>query len=70
LGAIENKVVARADQFVSISVMPLFVRADHRIVDAYKVGRFLAAVRDLLNHPERLDLSAEQQAATSASSGG
>jgi chloramphenicol O-acetyltransferase len=69
LGAIENKVVARADQFVSTSVMPLFVRADHRIVDAYKVGRFLAAVRDLLNHPERLDLSAEQPAVNSASSG-
>ena len=45
--------------------MPLFVRADHRIVDAYKVGRFLAAVSDLLNHPEQLDLSADQPAAKS-----
>jgi chloramphenicol O-acetyltransferase len=65
LGAIEQKVVARADKFVSIGVMPLFVRADHRIVDAYKLGRFLAAVSDLLNHPERLDLSTDQPEAKS-----
>ena len=62
LGPVENKVVARADQFVSASVMPLFVRADHRLVDAYQVGRFLAAVCELLNHPERLDLSADRPA--------
>ena len=55
LGPIESKVVARGDQFASIGVMPLFLRADHRLVDAYQAGRFLAAVRDLLNHPERLD---------------
>jgi pyruvate/2-oxoglutarate dehydrogenase complex dihydrolipoamide acyltransferase (E2) component len=47
--------VARAEQFVSTGVMPLFLRADHRLVDAYQVGRFLALVRDLLSHPERLD---------------
>ena len=55
LGPVESKAVARDDQFVSIGVMPLFVRADHRLVDAYQLGRFTAAVRDLLNHPERLD---------------
>jgi len=60
LGPIENKVVARSDQFVSINVMPLFLRADHRLVDAQQVGRFLAAVRDLLSHPERLELRADQ----------
>jgi chloramphenicol O-acetyltransferase len=70
LGAIEDKVIARGNQFVSTSVMPLFVRADHRIVDAYKVGRFLAAVTDLMNHPDRLDLAADQPAAESASTDG
>src|SRR3981189_332861 len=60
LGPIENKVVARGDQFASTGVMPLFLRADHRLVDAYQAGRFLAAVRDLLNHPERLDGPADQ----------
>jgi pyruvate/2-oxoglutarate dehydrogenase complex dihydrolipoamide acyltransferase (E2) component len=50
----EPKVVARSDQFVSVNVMPLFLRADHRLADAQRVGRFLGAVRDLLSHPERL----------------
>jgi hypothetical protein len=34
---------------------PLFVRADHRIVDAYQLGRFVADLRTLLMEPERLD---------------
>jgi hypothetical protein len=60
LGPVENKVIARSDQFVSINVMPLFLRADHRLADAQQVGRFLAAVRDLLSRPERLGLPADQ----------
>jgi hypothetical protein len=55
LGPMENKVVSRADQFISINVMPLFLRADHRVVDAQQAGRFLAAVRELLSNPERLE---------------
>jgi len=66
LGPVERKVVARAEQFVSTGVMPLFLRADHRLVDAYQVGRFLAVVRDLLSHPERLDLPAGTDAPASA----
>jgi pyruvate/2-oxoglutarate dehydrogenase complex dihydrolipoamide acyltransferase (E2) component len=66
LGPIETKVVSRSDHFVSARVMPLFVRADHRLVDAYQLGRFLAALRNLLNQPERLDLRADQPAMTSA----
>jgi hypothetical protein len=63
LGPVEDKVVARSDHFVSIGIMPLLVRADHRVVDAYQVGRFLAAVRNFLNHPEHLDSFADQTAA-------
>lgn len=59
LGPVESKVAARGGQFVATSVMPLFVRADHRVVDAYQLGRFVAAVRDLLNDPERLDAAAQ-----------
>jgi hypothetical protein len=55
LGPAETKVVARADGLAATQVMPLFVRADHRLVDAYQLGRFVAALRDLMNHPERLD---------------
>lgn len=57
LGPAENKVVARADGFESVRVMPLFVRADHRLTDAYQVGKFLAVVRDLLQNPQQLDVA-------------
>ncbi|MGA8920907.1 MAG: 2-oxo acid dehydrogenase subunit E2, partial [Pseudolabrys sp.] len=63
LGPLESKVVARSNQFVSINVMPLFLRADHRLADAQQVGRFLAAVRDLLSHPERLNSHANEPTA-------
>jgi hypothetical protein len=58
LGPAENKVVARGDHFASVTIMPLSVRADHRLVDAHQLGRFVAAVRNLMNHPERLALPA------------
>ena len=54
LGPVENKVVAVSDRFETIRVMPLFVRADHRLTDAYQVGKFLAVIRDLLQNPEQL----------------
>ncbi len=63
LGPAENKVVARGDSFASISVMPLFVRADHQLADAQQVGRFIAAVRNLLNNPQRLAVPADPRAA-------
>ena len=59
LGPPEKKVIDRAGQFVSINVMPLFLRADHRLVDAQQVGRFLAVVRDILSRPEQLDAPAK-----------
>jgi hypothetical protein len=62
LGPAQSKVVERAGAFVSINVMPLFMRADHRLVDAYQVGRFLALVRDLMQYPERLDVAADAPA--------
>ncbi len=34
---------------------PLFVRADHRVVDAYQLGQFVAALRLYLTEPELLD---------------
>jgi chloramphenicol O-acetyltransferase len=67
IGPTEQKVVARADQFAAVQIMPLFVRADHRLVDAYQVGRFLALVRDLLNHPDRLNLASEPPTAAAGS---
>jgi chloramphenicol O-acetyltransferase len=55
LGPAENKVIGHGDGFQSIRVMPLFARADHRLTDAYQVGRFLSAMRDLLQDPQQLD---------------
>ena len=55
LGPAENKVVARSNEFISVNVMPLFLRADHRFVDAQQAGRFLSSVRNLLSDPKRLD---------------
>lgn len=55
LGPVETKIVQRDNQFVPVRVMPLFLRADHRLADAYEVGRFLSTVRDLMQNPQRLD---------------
>lgn len=54
LGAPEKRVVERDGQFRSVTVIPLFVRADHRVVDAYHLGKFAGHVRELLTNPERL----------------
>jgi hypothetical protein len=37
-------------------VAPLFVRADHRVVDAYQLGRFVATLRGFLADPATLDV--------------
>jgi 2-oxoacid dehydrogenases acyltransferase (catalytic domain) len=68
LGSVESKVVERDGRFVSISVMPLFVRADHRLADARLVGRFVAMVRDFLSRPESLSSPAIAPMPDSASS--
>lgn len=36
-------------------VAPLFVRVDHRVVDAYQLGQFVATLRSYLMAPESLD---------------
>jgi hypothetical protein len=65
LGPMEEKVVVRDGQPVASTVAPLFVRVDHRIVDAYQLGRFLATLRDFLQDPAQLDaLAAEHRALT------
>ena len=56
LGPMEEKVVVRDGKPVASTVAPLFVRADHRIVDAYQLGRFVGTLRDLLQHPAQLDV--------------
>jgi hypothetical protein len=55
MGAAEKKVLERNGQFISVNIISLFVRADHRLVDAHQLGRFVGCVRDLMNNPERLN---------------
>jgi hypothetical protein len=55
LGPMEEKAVVRHGEITAGTVAPLFVRADHRIVDAYRLGRFVSDLRNLLEHPQQLD---------------
>lgn len=57
LGPVETKLVMRDGKPVEVRIMPLFLRADHRLADAYQIGRFLAAVREGLQEPGRLEMS-------------
>jgi hypothetical protein len=42
-------------QVVPRPIAPLFVRADHRITDAYVLSQFIVTLRGLLAHPERME---------------
>jgi hypothetical protein len=55
LGPVENKTIMKEGQAAQIRIMPLFLRADHRLVDAYQISRFLGFVREVLENPERLE---------------
>lgn len=55
MGAIEPRPAAVAGAVVVRPVAPLFVRADHRLVDAHEVGRFVETVRRLVANPALID---------------
>jgi hypothetical protein len=61
MGAIEPRAVAVGGEVVVRPIAPLFIRADHRLVDAYDVGRFAETIRKLLADPESLDAAARGQ---------
>ena len=61
LGPVETKLVMRDGAPAEVKVMPLFMRADHRLADAYQIGRFLGAVRETLQNPERLAITPAAQ---------
>jgi pyruvate/2-oxoglutarate dehydrogenase complex dihydrolipoamide acyltransferase (E2) component len=62
LGPVETKVVMQGEQATQIRIMPLFLRADHRLVDAYQISRFVGFVRDVMQNPERLAATPDQSA--------
>ncbi len=55
LGRIEERPVVREGQVEAGNIAPLFVRADHRVTDAYVLGRFVAALRNALTQPQQME---------------
>lgn len=55
MGPTERRPVAIGENVVIRPVAPLFVRADHRVVDAYDLGKFIATLRTLLSDPRQMD---------------
>ncbi len=58
MGPGENRPVADGNRVVVKPVSTLFVRADHRIVDAYELGKFVGTLQTLLSDPWLLDSAA------------
>ena len=54
MGAIEQRPVAVRGEVVIRPIAPIFVRADHRIVDAHEIGTFAETLRKLLGDPATL----------------
>jgi len=55
MGPEELRPVAEEHRVEARRRAPLFVRADHRIVDAYDLGKFVSTLRDLLSDPADID---------------
>lgn len=64
LGPVEAKVVLLNGVASKINVMPLFLRADHRVIDVYRAARLLAFIQDVLNRPRCLEEEGDQAIAT------
>lgn len=54
MGATEERPVVEKGEVVVRPIAPLFIRADHRIVDATQIGTFAQTLREYLMHPERI----------------
>ena len=57
LGPVEQKVVVRQGTMAVAKVAPLIIRADHRLVDTYQLGQFVATVREFLHRPAEMENS-------------
>ncbi len=55
MGATEDRPVAEKGEVVIRPIAPLFIRADHRLVDATEIGTFAQTLREYLMHPERIE---------------
>ena len=48
--------VAREGSVVVRRIAPLFVRADHRVADAYALGRFVGMLQQTLAEPQLMEM--------------
>ncbi|MGQ0636410.1 MAG: 2-oxo acid dehydrogenase subunit E2 [Planctomycetaceae bacterium] len=58
LGPAEPRAVVAGNQVRVESVAPLFVRGDHRLVDAHDLGLFTGTIREYLADPAAMDRDA------------
>jgi len=54
MGIPEQKPVVRDGQIAIAKVAPIFVRADHRLVNGHQLGEFIATLRTYMANPSRL----------------
>ncbi len=54
MGASEEKVVVRDNQIVRRTIAPVFVRVDHRLVNGFEAGQFIATLKRYLENPSSL----------------
>jgi hypothetical protein len=60
MGRVETRPVVVGGQVVARPVAPLFVRADHRVTDAFALARFVATLRAYLANPVTMEASSDQ----------
>jgi len=54
MGAIEQRPIAVRGEIAIRPIAPIYIRADHRIVDAHEIGAFAETLRQLLGDPATL----------------
>jgi chloramphenicol O-acetyltransferase len=55
MGPPRKQPVVRENQIVIAEVAPLFVRADHRTIDAHTLGHFITSITEFLTQPELME---------------
>ena len=55
MGRIESRPVAVGNQVEVRPTIPLFIRADHRVTDAYLLSRFIGTLRSYLQNPHLME---------------
>ena len=68
IGPTEPRPVVENGRVVVRPVVPLFVRADHRLVDGVDLGRFVATLREYLRDPQSIPELKNQSAESESTS--